>query len=298
METKKNTLEGKLTNVNERIVLKEDEICNVLKRMKPDGVRSSVIKLCAEQLSGVLCTIFIMSLKQCAVPEVWKISCIVPLPKKHPVNNMNDLRPVALTSCVTKVFEKCIMPHVNKIVRNFLDPYQYAYQAKRGVDDAMLHVLNNIYIDIADLTLNSLHTTLVFQAEDKGVACSPLSSGMRTLINYSNLSSNYIYIFDLCSMIFAAHLTPFNPILCEKLVKMNVYPSLILRVLDYLNSNLQFLRFSPTLTFNTIKTNTRAPQGTVLSPFLFSIYTSDCRPQHDDCRIDKHADDTYYRDLL
>ena len=27
------------------------------------------------------------------------------------------------------------------------------------------------YIDIEDLTLNSLHTTLVFQAEDKGVAC-------------------------------------------------------------------------------------------------------------------------------
>ena len=30
----KNTLEGRLTNVNERIVLKRDEICNVLKRMK------------------------------------------------------------------------------------------------------------------------------------------------------------------------------------------------------------------------------------------------------------------------
>ena len=36
----------------------------------------------------------------------------------------------------------------------------------------------HIHIDIEDLTLNSLHTTLVFQAEDKGVACPPLSSGM------------------------------------------------------------------------------------------------------------------------
>ena len=35
-----------------------------------------------------------------------------------------------------------------------------------------------IYIDIEDLALNSLHTTLVFRAEDKGVACPPLSSDM------------------------------------------------------------------------------------------------------------------------
>ena len=33
-------------------------------------------------------------------------------------------------------------------------------------------------IDIEDLTLNSLHSTLVFQEEDKGVACPPLSAGM------------------------------------------------------------------------------------------------------------------------
>ena len=34
------------------------------------------------------------------------------------------------------------------------------------------------YIYIEYLALYSLHTTLVFQAEDKGVACPPLSSGM------------------------------------------------------------------------------------------------------------------------
>ena len=35
-----------------------------------------------------------------------------------------------------------------------------------------------LFINIEDLTLNSLHTSLVFQAEDKGVACPPISSGM------------------------------------------------------------------------------------------------------------------------
>ena len=35
-----------------------------------------------------------------------------------------------------------------------------------------------LFINIEDLTLNSLLTSLAFQAEDKGVACPPISSGM------------------------------------------------------------------------------------------------------------------------
>ena len=46
-------------------------------------------------------------------------------------------------------------------------------------------------MDIEDLTLNSLHTTLVFQAEDKGVAYPPLSSGMTP-------EYIYIYIYIYC----------------------------------------------------------------------------------------------------
>ena len=43
---------------------------------------------------------------------------------------------------------------------------------------------------------------------------------------------------------------------------------------------------------DTLFTNTGAPQGTVLSPFLFSLYTADCRTTHVDCALDKYADDT------
>lgn len=43
---------------------------------------------------------------------------------------------------------------------------------------------------------------------------------------------------------------------------------------------------------NVIVTNTGAPQGCVLSPVLFSLYTDDCRSVSDDCTIVKYADDT------
>lgn len=44
--------------------------------------------------------------------------------------------------------------------------------------------------------------------------------------------------------------------------------------------------------FSTITVNTGVPQGCVLSPFFYSLFTHDCRPEHGPNVIIKVADDT------
>ena len=60
----------------------------------------------------------------------------------------------------------------------------------------------------------------------------------------------------------------------------------------------QFVKLSSSVVSDVIKTYTGAPQGTVLSPFLFALYTSDCRATHNNCIIDKYADDTVLTGLI
>ena len=120
------------------------------------------------------------------------------------------------------------------------------------MEDAVLHVLNNIYSHL-----------------DKPGSCIRLM------------------FFD-----FSSAFNTIQPhLLAEKLVKMNVSPLTVLWILDNLTNRPQYVKADSTFS-DTICTNTGAPQGTVLSPFLFSLYTADCRNTHPSCPMDKFADDT------
>ena len=58
-----------------------------------------------------------------------------------------------------------------------------------------------------------------------------------------------------------------------------------------LTSRLQYVRLNGLLS-SAIRTDTGVPQGTVLAPFLFALYTADCRSTDQSCPLVKFADDT------
>ena len=89
-------------------------------------------------------SIFNLSFQSGVVPDIWKTSCIVPVPKNNKVGSMNDLRPVALTSVAFKTCERIVLPQLKSFIHDSLDPFQFAYQSNRSCEDALLVTINEV----------------------------------------------------------------------------------------------------------------------------------------------------------
>ena len=75
-------------------------LVNPRKAAGPFGIPSRILRACTDQLAGVFTAIYNLFLSQSAVTTCFKMATIVPLPKKAKVTQLNDYRPVALTSVI------------------------------------------------------------------------------------------------------------------------------------------------------------------------------------------------------
>ena len=100
--------------------------------------------MCSSQLCGIFYTIFNLSFLCGVVPDVWKSSCIVSVPKNNNVGSMNDRRPVALTSVALNTCERIVLPQLKSFIRDSLDPFQFTYQSNRSCEDAILLTINDV----------------------------------------------------------------------------------------------------------------------------------------------------------
>ena len=241
---------------------KEDDTHKIFKSLKvnksqgPDKISPIVLKTCSSQLSIPYTHIFNESIKQHKLPTIWRTSEIVPVPKKRKITVLNDLRPVAVTSVLVKCLEKLVLSILLPCVAPFQDVYQFAYKNKRSVDDAI-----------------AVFTDLIYKHLD-----SP---------------GNY------CRTLFVDFSSAFNTIqpriLIEKLLHMNVNKHICAWILEFLTNRPQFVRLridSKTFFSETRTINIGSPQGTCISPALFTIYTDECRSENDLVKIIKFADDT------
>lgn len=218
----------------------------------PDNISPRVLRMCAGQLAGVFQYLFNLSLRLMVVPNLWKTSCIVPVPKKGRPSELNDYRPVALTSHVMKTFERLVLQHLRTLLTAFLDPLQFAYQPHIGVEDAIIF-----------LTHKSLS-----HLEKQG-------------------STVRVMFFD-----FSSAFNTIQPcLLRDKLLAMHLHPDTTAWITDYLTGRPQYVRVDG-CTSEVVTCSTGVPQGTVLAPFLFTLYTSDFRFNSGSCHLQKFSDDS------
>ena len=90
---------------------------------------------------------------------------------------------------------------------------------------------------------------------------------------------------------FSSNINTIQPrLLKAKLENMQVDSPLVTSVDDYLTGKPQFVRLQNCVSDHLIG-NIGAPQGTVLSPFLFTTYTADFKYPTESCHLQKSFDD-------
>ncbi len=105
----------------------------------------------------------------------------------------------------------------------------------------------------------------------------------------------------IIGMLFIDYSSAFNTIvpikLAVKLTDLGLNSSLCDWIEYFLTGRPQVVKMGQ-FTSNSITLNIRAPQGCVLSPLLYSLYTHDCMSSHSSTSIVKFADDTVILGLI
>ena len=145
-----------------------------------------------------------------------------------------------------------VLKRIKSVFSEIQDPCQFAYRSGRSVEDAIITFLENVYEHL-----------------DK-----PKS---------------------FCRILFVDFSSAFNTINASILVKrlkdMNINSNLIAWIYDFLTDRTQYVKFQGCVS-DVISTNTGSPQGCVLSPVLFTIYTNECRINEINVKLLKFADDS------
>ena len=151
-----------------------------------------------------------------------------------------------------KCFEKLVRKHILCFIPPTFDPHQFAYRENRATEDAVA---------------TALHAAL-YHLEQQG--------------SYARL-------------LFIDFSSAFNTILpsrlVDKLSSIGIPHSTCLWIKDFLTGRTQRVRIGHNTSMD-LNLSTGSPQGCVLSPLLYTLYTHDCSPVYTNNTIVKFADDT------
>lgn len=230
---------------------------NINKAMGPDKIKPLLIKKMNLQNRKWFHVFFNVLLKLKIYPDSWKKAKIFPLHKRGtPSNDVNNFRPIAILSCLAKIYDKIIF-HLVKSKTNLLElipEFQHGFMENKS-------------------TITALNTTTSWIKEK-------LNRNIPTVAVSVDVAKAFDSI-DRATLINLLHAN-------------NIDSNLIELIACFLSNRRGFVTWGGSCSEEFFM-NKGTPQGSVLSPILFNFYLKDLSPpictNNIECKITQFADD-------
>lgn len=168
--------------------IEECELANALSKLDdniksgPDEVPPYFIKRCKQSLFRPLIQLFNKSLSCGIFPDQWKKSFIFPIFKSGDKHNVSNYRPIAIISCIAKIFESIVAQHLCEFIYRSISASQHGFIRGRSVltnlllyNDYIFEAFSNkyqvdsVYIDYSKAFDTVNHSLLLRKIYNAGV---------------------------------------------------------------------------------------------------------------------------------
>ena len=202
----------------------------------PDHIPVAFFKSVAHIIVGPLEYLFNLSFMRAEVPSRWKMSYVTPIPKKPPYSSPENYRPVSITSVLARIFEKLLKKRiVNHLTEHRIIP-DFQHGFQRG------------------------------------------KSTVTAMLHCVNDWTNYLDNDCPVDVVYFDFAKAFDRVCHKKLLarmeSIGVHPRIIAWIREFLMNRRFMVKVNETISAPRAAPS-GVPQGGVLSPILFNIFTYD-----------------------